>query len=138
MACFSCHDHALPVLAWQTARQHGVPVDEFIASQVTAKGLLNAPNLASIDDAVQDPGIIDPAPSDGWALVAAHAAGVQPNLCTAAYARRIATWQRPDATGLLSTRDRRSPTAFSPPRLWRPVRFSCLCRASSSRRQTAA
>ena len=51
--------------------------------------------------------IIDPAPSDGWALIAAHAVGVQPNLVTAVYARRIATWQRPD--GHWSTGDARPP-----------------------------
>ncbi|HXJ91506.1 MAG TPA: prenyltransferase/squalene oxidase repeat-containing protein [Terriglobia bacterium] len=111
MTCFSCHDHALPVLEWQTARQHGVPVDETIAAQITAKGLLNTPNFTSIDDAVQDPGIIDPAPSDGWALVAAHAAGVLPNLVMAAYARRIATWQRPD--GHWPTLDARPPQSYS-------------------------
>ncbi|MGH8402873.1 MAG: ankyrin repeat domain-containing protein, partial [Gammaproteobacteria bacterium] len=111
MVCFSCHDHALPMLAWQTARERGIPVDEAVASQVAAKGLLATPDFSSIDSAVQDPMIIDPAPSEGWALVAAHAAGVQPNLVTAVYARRIATWQRHD--GHWPTGDMRPPQSYS-------------------------
>jgi ankyrin repeat protein len=109
--CFSCHAHALPMLALQTAREHGIAVDEAAASQVAAKGFLFAPNFTSIDYAVQDPMIIDPALGDGWALVAAHAAGVKPNLVTAAYARRIATWQRPD--GHWPTADDRPPQSYS-------------------------
>ena len=72
MQCFSCHDHAMPMMALRTARERGVAVDEAAASQVAAKGFLFTPDLASLDHAVQDPLIIDPAPSDGWALVAAH------------------------------------------------------------------
>ena len=51
MTFFSCHDHALPTLAWQIAREHGVPVDQTVAAQMIAQGLLNTPNLSSIDDA---------------------------------------------------------------------------------------
>jgi len=111
MDCFSCHDAGLPMLAFRTARQRGVPVDEAAASQVAAKGLVSTTNIASLDRAVQDPMIIDPVPSDGWALVAAHAAGVAPNLVTAVYARRIATWQRPD--GHWPTADVRPPQSYS-------------------------
>jgi len=111
MQCFSCHDHALPMLMLRTARERGVAVDETAASQVAAKGFLFTPNLSSIDHAVQDSMIIDPAPSDGWALIAAHTVGVQPNLVTAAYARRIATWQRPD--GHWPTGDDRPPQSYS-------------------------
>ena len=111
MQCFSCHDHALPMLALRAARERGVAVDEAAASQVAAKGFLFTPNLSSIDHAVQDSMIIDPAPSDGWALIAAHTVGVQPNLVTAVYARRIANWQRPD--GHWSTGDARPPQSYS-------------------------
>src|SRR5208282_287049 len=48
---------------------------------------------------------------DGWALVAAHAVGVQPNPVTAVYARRIANWQRPD--GYWPTADDRPPQSYS-------------------------
>ena len=111
MDCFSCHDHGLPMLTFRLARERGVPVDEAAASQVAAKGLLAKPDLSSLDRAVQDPMIVDPAASDGWALIAAHAAGVRPNLVTAVYARRVANWQRPD--GHWPTVDGRPPQSYS-------------------------
>ena len=111
MVCFSCHDHALPVITWQAAREHGIPVDETLAVQVTTKGLTTVPNLTSLDVAVQGSEIIDPAPSDGWALIAAHEAGVKPTLVTSAYARRIANWQRAD--GHWTTLDARPPQSYS-------------------------
>jgi ankyrin repeat protein len=109
--CFSCHDHGLVMLAFRTARQHGIPVDEAAAGQVAVKGLLTVPDLSSLDRAVQDPMIIDPAASDGWALMAADAAGLRPNLVTAVYARRIANWQRAD--GQWPTLDQRPPQSYS-------------------------
>ena len=111
MQCFSCHDHALPMMALRTARERGIAVDEAAASQLAAKGFLFSPNLASIDHAVQDSMIIDPAPSDGWALVAAHDVGLKPNLITAAYTRRVASCQRPD--GHWVTGDARPPESYS-------------------------
>jgi ankyrin repeat protein len=111
MDCFSCHDNGLPMLTFRMARQHGIPVDERIASQVAAKGLLTSPDLSSLDKAVQDTMIVDPAPDEGLALIAAHAAGVQPNLVTAVYARRIANWQRRD--GHWPTVDDRPPQSYS-------------------------
>ncbi|HEV2352400.1 MAG TPA: ankyrin repeat domain-containing protein [Terriglobia bacterium] len=111
MTCFSCHDHGLPMLTYQIARQKGIAVDEDSAAQVAAKGLTTSPDFSSIDRAVQDPSIVDPAASDGWALVAAHAAGIKPNLVTAVYARRIANWQRAD--GHWPTDDDRPPQSYS-------------------------
>ena len=109
--CFSCHDHAVPMLMLHAARERGVVVDEAAASQSTAKAFLFTPNLSSLDHAVQDPMIIDPAASDGWALVSAHAVGVQPNLITGVYAQRVASWQRPD--GHWPTGDDRPPQSYS-------------------------
>jgi ankyrin repeat protein len=111
MQCFSCHDHALPMLTLETARERGIAVDEAAASQVAEKGFQFSPDLTSLDRAVQDPMIIDPASSDGWGLVAAHAVGVKPNLITQVYASRIANWQRPD--GHWSTGDARPPESYS-------------------------
>lgn len=111
MQCFSCHDHGLPMLALRMARERGVAVDEAAASRVAAKGLLSSPDFTSIDHAVQDPMIVDPPAGDGWALVAAHAAGVQPNLVSAVYARRVANWQRSD--GHWPTADVRPPQSSS-------------------------
>jgi ankyrin repeat protein len=111
MQCFSCHDHALPMMMLKTARERGVAVDEAAASQAAAKAFLFSPDLSSIDKAVQAPMIIDPAPSEGWALIAAHAVGVKPNLITEVYTRRIANWQRAD--GHWPTADGRPPQSSS-------------------------
>jgi hypothetical protein len=111
MQCFSCHDHALPILTVNSARERGVTVDEAAASQLTAKAFVFAPDLSSLDHAVQDPMIIDPVPSEGWGLIAAHAVGVKPDLVTEVYARRIANWQRPD--GHWPTGDARPPQSSS-------------------------
>lgn len=108
--CFSCHNHALPALAFQSAREHGLHIDE---SKVRA-GFLNAwthsMDLRSIDLVAQgyyliDPGII------GWALVSAHAAGVSQSLTTAMMARQIANWQEGD--GSWTTADQRPPSSHS-------------------------
>ncbi len=109
--CSSCHDHALPLLAYQVARERDVPIDEAAASAVAAKGLMASPDLTSIDAAVQDYEIIDPAPSEGWALIAAHATGISPNLVTGAYVQRVASWQRAD--GHFPTFDVRPPQSYS-------------------------
>lgn len=111
MRCFSCHDEGLPLMAYRMARAHGVAFDESAAAEMAAKGLETSPDLTSIDHAVQDPTIVDPALSDGWALMAAHAAGMKPNLVTEVYARRIATYQRPD--GHWPTADDRPPQSYS-------------------------
>ena len=111
MQCFSCHDQALPMLMLRTAREHGSSVDEAAASKVAAKSFLFSPNLSSLDEAVQDTMIIDPAPSEGWALLAAHDVGLKPNLITATYIRRAATWQRAD--GHWPTGDARPPQSYS-------------------------
>src|SRR6185295_14064748 len=109
--CFSCHSHALPMMTFRMAREHGIPVDEAAARQVAAKGLLGLPDRTSIDAAVQDFLIVDPATDDGWGLIAMHSAGVEPNLVTAVYARRVATLQRAD--GHWSSSAARPPQSYS-------------------------
>ncbi len=109
--CFSCHDLGLPVMAFQMARRRGLAIDEAVVAQVAAKGLLHSPDLSSIDAAVQARTIVDPAASDGWALVAADTLGVRPNTVTGAMAQRIAHWQRPD--GHFPTLDARPPQSSS-------------------------
>ena len=69
------------------------------------------PDLASVDRAVDDTTIIDPALGEGWALIAAEAAGVKPNLVTSIYTRRIAAWQKAD--GHWATGDARPPQSHS-------------------------
>ena len=54
---------------------------------------LRGPDCA-FDDAVQAVTLNDPTPDDSYLLMAAHAAGLAPNLATAVYARRLVQWQR--------------------------------------------
>ncbi len=111
MVCFSCHDHGLPMLTLKMARERGIPVNETSAAQVAAAGLTAIPDFTSIDKAVQDPSIVDPAVADGWALISAHASGVKPNLVSQVYARRVANWQQAD--GHWPTFDDRPPQSYS-------------------------
>src|SRR5215471_11243680 len=107
-SCTSCHQQVLPALAFRIARLHGVPLDEPLAhaDAVRAFGI-----YADLDRAVQWTHIIDP-PSDGYALVAADAAGVRPNLTTAVYARLLAARQESD--GHWEPVDVRPPQHYSP------------------------
>src|SRR5262249_34202153 len=94
--CFSCHSHALPMMVFRMAREEGVPVDEAAAREVAVKGFLGLPDRSSVDAAVQGSFMLDPATDDGWELIDLHAAGVEPNLVTAAYAQRLASLQQAD------------------------------------------
>jgi ankyrin repeat protein len=108
-SCFSCHQQVLPALAFRAAREHGIPVDEPAAHADAAKAFAFYSNL---DRAVQYTNIVDPAMSDSYGLMAADAAGLQPSLVTAVYARLIAARQEPD--GHWETGDERPPQSYSP------------------------
>ncbi len=108
-SCYSCHQQVLPALAFRAAREHGIPVNEPAAHADAAAAF---GFYADLDRAVQYNYIIDPAMSDGYALLAANAAGVRPSLVTAVYARLIAAHQEPD--GHWETMDERPPQSYSP------------------------
>jgi ankyrin repeat protein len=108
-SCFSCHQQVLPALAFQAAREHGIPVDEQAAHTDVVKTL---GFYANLDRAVEYTNIIDPALSDGYGMVAAHAAGLRPTLVTAVYARLLAARQEPD--GHWESADERPPESYSP------------------------
>ncbi len=109
--CFSCHGLALPALALRAARERGIPVDEAVARANAVKGLSHSPNLASLDASVQDNTIVDPALSEGWALIAADALGMRPTPATGVRARMLANYQRSD--GHWVTFDMRPPESDS-------------------------
>ena len=88
---------------------HGIPVDEKAAHADAAAAFGFYSNL---DRAVQYTHIIDPALDDGWGLLAASAAGLQPSLVTAVYARLLA--DRQEADGHWETGDVRPPQSYSP------------------------
>ena len=108
-SCFSCHQQVLPALAFQAAREHGIPVDEQSAhiDAVKAFGF-----FANLDRAVEYTHIIDPALSDGYGMLAAFSAGLRPSLVTAVYARQLA--RRQEADGHWETVDVRPPQSYSP------------------------
>ncbi len=108
-SCFSCHQQVLPALAFRAAREHGIPINEPAAHADAAAAF---GFYADLDRAVQYNYIIDPALSDGYALLAADAVGVRPTLVTAVYARHIAAHQEPD--GHWETMDERPPQSYSP------------------------
>jgi ankyrin repeat protein len=87
--CASCHHQYQPALAVRVARDHGVPLDEAIARADATKAF----NFSDIDRAVQYTHVIEPAVDDAYRMVAAHAAGVKPNLGTAVYARLLISRQ---------------------------------------------
>lgn len=93
-ACVSCHHNILPVLMLHLAQEKGFQIDSAALNAVEDKTFraLRAPN--ALDDAIQATTLNDPTPNDSFLLMAAHAAGVQPDLTTAVYARRLANWQR--------------------------------------------
>src|SRR5574339_479773 len=90
--CASCHHQYQPALAYRAARERGVPVDEAIARADAVKAF----TFADIDRAIQYSYVIEPAMDDAYRLVAAHAAGVPPNLGAALYARLLISRQNRD------------------------------------------
>jgi ankyrin repeat protein len=87
--CASCHHQYQPALAYRAARERGIPVDETIAHADAVKAF----TFSDIDRAIQYSYVIEPAMDDAYRMVAAHAAGVQPNLGAAVYARLLISRQ---------------------------------------------
>ena len=90
--CASCHHQYQPALAYRAARERGVAVDETIARADAVKAF----TFADIDRAIQYSYVIEPAMDDAYRMVAAHAAGVPPNLGAAVYARLLISRQNRD------------------------------------------
>ena len=105
--CDSCHHQFQAAFAFQSAREHGIPVDETIAHSDAVKAF----NYTDLDNAVQYNWVIEPAMDDAYQLVAANAAGIRPNLVTAVYARLLAA--RQDADGSWTSFHQRPPSSYS-------------------------
>lgn len=93
-ACISCHHNILSILTFQMARERGVAIDPAVLSAVEAKTFRPLTGPSAFDDAVQAVTLNDPTPDDSYLLMAAHASGLEPDLTTAVYARRLVQWQR--------------------------------------------
>jgi ankyrin repeat protein len=87
--CASCHHQYQPALAYRAAREHGVPVDEARAGADAARAF----SFADVYRAVQYSYVIEPAMDDAFRMVAPSAAGVEPNLGAAVYARLLISRQ---------------------------------------------
>lgn len=105
--CASCHHQYQPALAYRVARDHGVPFDEAIAAADGVKAF----TFADLDRAVQYSYVIEPAMDDAYRLVAAHAAGVKPNLGAAVYAKLLIS--RQNAEGDWDGFHQRPPSSYS-------------------------
>ena len=93
-ACVSCHHNILPILMLHMARDRGLAVDPAVLSAIEQKTFHALRGPAALDDAIRAVTLDDPTPDDSFLLMAAHAAGLPPDLTTAVYARRLAAWQR--------------------------------------------
>jgi hypothetical protein len=93
-ACISCHHNILPILMLHLARDRGVEIDSAVLAAVEEKTFPGLRSPAALDDAIQATTLNDPTPNESFLLMAAHAAGLEPGLTTAVYARRLASWQR--------------------------------------------
>jgi len=91
IGCHSCHHQFLPALAFQAAREHGVPVDETIAHADAVKAF----GYTDLDVAVQFRDVVETTMDLSYALVAANATGLRSNLALQVYARAIAGRQDP-------------------------------------------
>jgi len=105
--CASCHHQYQPALAFRAARERGIPVDEAIARADALKAF----TFADLDRAIQYTHVIEPAMDDAYRMVAAHAAGVTPNLATAVYARLLIS--RQNREGDWDGFHQRPPSSFS-------------------------
>src|SRR5580692_6197719 len=75
-ACASCHHQYLPAIAFQSAREHGLPVNEKIAR---ADAEMAFRGLSSLDAALHSGRPLDVPLADSYRLWAAEAAGVASN-----------------------------------------------------------
>ena len=119
--CDSCHHQFQAALAFQSAREHGIPVDEKIAHADAVKAF----NYTDLDIAVQYNWVIEPAMDDAYQLVAADAAGIRPNLVTAFMRDCSPRGKTPTDPGPVSISGRRRPIASSPRPHCRCAPFSC-------------
>ncbi len=105
--CHSCHHQFLPAMAFRVARAHRVPVDESIAHADAVKAFA----FTDLDAAVQYRDVQETTMDLGYSLVAANAAGVEPNLASNVLARLVAG--RQDPSGRWDDLHQRPPQSYS-------------------------
>jgi N-acyl-D-amino-acid deacylase len=105
--CHSCHHQFQPAMAFAVARAHGVRVDEDIAHADALKAFA----YTDFDTAAQYRDVQETVMDLGYALVAANATGLQPNLASQAYAHLVAG--RQDPSGAWDDLHQRPPQSYS-------------------------
>src|SRR5215510_11442025 len=93
-ACVSCHHNILTILTLDLARNRGFEIETKVLESVKDKTFRELRSANALDDAIQAATLNDPTPNDSYLLMAAHDAGMPPDLATAVYARRLVRWQR--------------------------------------------
>ena len=109
-ACVSCHHNFLPILLADVGRTRGVRFDPTVLEAVEARTFRPLRGPKALEDALQGTTLNDPTPNDSFLLMAAHAAGIEPDAVTTVYARRLVHWQR---AGHWITSDFRPPHSSS-------------------------
>ena len=92
--CISCHHNILSILTFHLAAERGLEIDHKVLDAVEEKTFRGIRGADALDDAIQAATLNDPTPNDSYLLMAAYAAGIPPDLTTAVYATRLASWQR--------------------------------------------
>jgi ankyrin repeat protein len=105
--CHSCHHQFQPAMAFRVARTHNVPVDEAVARADALKAFA----YTDFDAAVQYRDVQETVMDLGYALVAANATGLEPNLASQAYAHLVAG--RQDPSGAWDDLHQRPPQSYS-------------------------
>jgi ankyrin repeat protein len=90
----TCHLQVYGALAYRSAREHGIPLDEEIA-RTDADRAFRRGFGTSLSAAVEDNALGEVAMNQAFFLVAAHAVGLHASLVTAALARAVALEQNP-------------------------------------------
>jgi ankyrin repeat protein len=93
-ACVSCHHNILSILTFHQAIDRGIAIDPKILAAVEEKTFRGLRSSQALDEAIQATTLNDPTPDESYLLMAAHTAGMQPDLTLQVYAARLASWQR--------------------------------------------
>lgn len=109
-SCASCHHNSVAILALRAVGRRGFVVTPRVQQLLEAKTFDELRRGSALDDAVQGLNVSDPTPNDTYLLMAAHAAGIAPDVVTGVHARRIAKWQQ---DGHWTTSDFRPPHSSS-------------------------
>ncbi len=94
--CASCHHQDLPLMVFDLARRHDVPLDDSVPAVILAKSFGAFGDISNLDQALQGYEFLDVITGMGARLIAASALGLPRTLSTGVLARIVARRQRSD------------------------------------------